>query len=103
MNKSGNFQSFVWDRKSKKVLIKSVTPGHDAQVLSSFRVSNPLCLTALTAKSEAYTTVAPQHLPSTAGKVGSSLVALFGECQLTYSQTANYVMHNGKDLPRAIQ
>ena len=36
--------------------MESATPCHDAQVVGSYQVSNPLRLTVLTAKSENYTT-----------------------------------------------
>ena len=50
-----------WNRRIRADLIESATPCRDAQVVGSYRVSNPLCLTILAAKSEDYTT-APQHL-----------------------------------------
>ena len=50
-----------WDSRSSQALIESATPCHDAQVVGSYRVSNPLNLTVLAAKSEDCTT-ATQHL-----------------------------------------
>ena len=52
-----------WDRRNRADLIEFVTSCHDAQVLESYRVSNPLRLTVLAPKSEDYTIVS-QHLPS---------------------------------------
>ena len=45
----------------------------DAQVVRPYRVSNPLRLTALTAKSEDYNT-APQHLPCAHSKILRNIV-----------------------------
>ena len=42
-------------------LIESTTPCHDAQMVGSYRVSSPLCLTVLASESEDYATV-PQNL-----------------------------------------
>ena len=50
------FSAKCWDRR-----IESATPCHDSQVVGSYRVSKPLRLTVLAAKSEDYAT-APQHL-----------------------------------------
>ena len=50
-----------WDSRGSEALIKSATTCHDAHVVGSYRVSNPLHLTVLTAKSEEYAT-APEHL-----------------------------------------
>ena len=55
------FSAKRWDRRNRADLIESATPCHDAQVVGSYRVSNPLRLTVLAAKSEDCTTV-PQHL-----------------------------------------
>ena len=49
------------DRRHRADLIESATPCHEAQVVGSYRVSNPLHLTVLAAKSEDYT-AAPLHL-----------------------------------------
>ena len=49
------------DRRSRADLIESVIPCHDTYVVGSYRVSNPLRLTALAAMSDGYTTVL-QHL-----------------------------------------
>ena len=46
------------------MLIESATPCHDTQVMGFYRVSNPLRVTVLAAKSEDYTTV-KQHLQYT--------------------------------------
>ena len=48
------------DRSNRADLIEPATPCHDAQVVGFCRVSSPLRLTVLAAKSEDYTT-APQH------------------------------------------
>ena len=55
------FNTKGWDRRNRADLIESATPGHDAHLMGSYRVSNPLRLIVLAAKSEDYTTV-PQHL-----------------------------------------
>ena len=55
------FSAKRWNRRNSEALIESATPCHDAQVVGPYRVSNPLRLTILTAKSQDYTT-APQHL-----------------------------------------
>ena len=57
-------------------------------LVGPYWVLNPFHLTVLTAKSEDYTTV-PQHLPSTAGKAGSSLIPLSGKLKLMYSPGLN--------------
>ena len=49
------------DRRNRAGLIESATPCHDAQVVGSYRGSNPLHQTVLTSKSEDYT-ITPQHL-----------------------------------------
>ena len=49
------------DGRNRADLIESATPCHDAQVMGSYRGSNPLRSTVLALKSEDYTT-APQHL-----------------------------------------
>ena len=49
-----------WDRRNRADLIECATPSHDAQVVGSYRVLNPVRLTVLAAKSEDYTT-APQQ------------------------------------------
>ena len=54
------FSAKRWDRRNRADLIDSATACHDAQVVGSYRGSNPLHLTVLTSKSEDYTT-APQH------------------------------------------
>ena len=51
----------LWDRRNRADLVEPATPCHDAQVVGSCRVSNPLRLTTLAAKSVDFTT-APQHL-----------------------------------------
>ena len=55
------FSAKRWDRRNRADLIESATPCHDAQVMGSYRGSNPLRLTVLASKSEDYTT-APQNL-----------------------------------------
>ena len=55
------FSAKRWDRRNRADLIESMTPCHDAQVVGSYRGSNPFHLTVLTPKSEDYTT-APQQL-----------------------------------------
>ena len=55
------FSTKRWDHRSSEALIESATCCHDAQMVGPYRVSNPLRLTALAAKSEESTT-AP-HLP----------------------------------------
>ena len=55
------FSAKRWDRRNRAALIESATPCHDAQVVGTYRDSNPLRLTVLAAISEDYTT-APQHL-----------------------------------------
>ena len=55
------FSAKRWDRRNRADLIESATPCHDAHVVRSYRVSNPLRLTVLASKSEDYTT-APQYL-----------------------------------------
>ena len=49
------------DRRNRADLIESATPCHDAHVVGSYWVSNPLHLTVLAAMSVDYTP-APQHL-----------------------------------------
>ena len=56
-----------FDRRKELTLIESATPCHDAQVVGSYRVSNPLRLTVLAAVPEDYihhgaTTVIPRVL-----------------------------------------
>ena len=41
-----------WDRRNRLNLIESATPCHDAQVVGSYRVSNPLRLIVLAAMSD---------------------------------------------------
>ena len=53
------FSTKRWDGRSSEALIKSAIPCHDAQMVGPYQVSSPLRLTALTTKSEDYTT-APQ-------------------------------------------
>ena len=55
------FSAKLWDRRNRANMIESATPCHDAQVVGSCRVSNPLRLTVVASKSEDYTT-SPQHL-----------------------------------------
>ena len=55
------FSAKRWDRRNRAGLIESTAPCHNAHVVGSYQVSNPLHLTVLTAKSEDHTT-APQHL-----------------------------------------
>ena len=55
------FSANRWNRRNRAGLIESATPCHDAQVVGTYRDSNPLRLTVLAAISEDYTT-APQHL-----------------------------------------
>ena len=55
------FSAKRWDRRYRADLIESTNPCHGAQVVGSYRDSNPLRLTVLAAMSEDYTT-APQHL-----------------------------------------
>ena len=55
------FSAKRWDRRNRANLIESSTLRHDAQVVGSYRASNPLPLTILAAKSEDYTT-APHQL-----------------------------------------
>ena len=55
------FSTKRWDRRSRADLIESATPCHDAKLVGSYRVSNPLHLTILASKAQDYTT-APQHL-----------------------------------------
>ena len=50
-----------WDGRNRAGLIGSATPCHDAHVVGSYRVSNPLHLTVQTAELEDYTTPL-QHL-----------------------------------------
>ena len=50
------FSAKRWDRRSSSALTESATPCHDAQVVGSFQVSNPLRLIVLASKSEDYTT-----------------------------------------------
>ena len=56
------FSAKRWDRRNRADLIESATPCHAAQVVGSYRGSNPVYLIVLTSKSEDYTTT-PQHLP----------------------------------------
>ena len=51
------FSAKRWYRRNRADLIESATPSHDAQQVGPYRVSNPLHLTVLAAKSEDYTTV----------------------------------------------
>ena len=46
------FSTKRWDRRNRADLIESATPCHDAQVVGSYRGSNPLHLTVWTSKSE---------------------------------------------------
>ena len=46
------FSAKRWDRRNRVDLIESTTPCHDAQLVGSYRGSNPLRLTVLTSKSE---------------------------------------------------
>ena len=55
------FSAKRWDGRNGVDFIEYATSCHDAQVMGSYRVSSPICLTALVAKSDDYTT-APQHL-----------------------------------------
>ena len=55
------FSDKCWDCRYRADLIESATPCHDAHVVGSYWVSNPLRLTILVAKSEDYT-AAPKHL-----------------------------------------
>ena len=55
------FGANLWDHRKGADLIESAIPCHDAHVMGSYQVSNPLHLTVVGAKSEDYTT-APQHL-----------------------------------------
>ena len=55
------FSAKCLDRRNRADLIDSATPCHDAQVVGSHWLLNPLLLTVLTAKSEDYT-IAPKHL-----------------------------------------
>ena len=55
------FSAMRWDRRNRADLIESATPCHDTQEVGSYRVSSPLCLTVLAAKSEDHT-AAPQHM-----------------------------------------
>ena len=55
------FSAKSWDRRNRADLIEPANPCDDAQVAGSCRVSNPLRLTVLPAKSGDYTT-ALQHL-----------------------------------------
>ena len=48
------FSAMRWDRRIGADLIESVTPCHDAQKVGSFRVSSPLPLIVLAAKTEDY-------------------------------------------------
>ena len=50
------FSAKRWDRRNEVDLIESATLCHDAQVAGSYRVSNPLRLTVLAAKSKDYAT-----------------------------------------------
>ena len=59
--KTAIFSDKRWDRRNRGGLIESAIPCHDAQMVGSYRGSNPLHLTVLTSKSEDYTT-APQHI-----------------------------------------
>ena len=55
------FSAKRWDPRSSSGLIESATPYHDAQVVGSYRGSNPFHLTVFTSKSGDYTTV-PQNI-----------------------------------------
>ena len=46
------FSAKRWDRRNRTDLIESATPCHDAQMVVSYRGSNPLRLTVLALKSE---------------------------------------------------
>ena len=50
------FRAKHWYRRNRADLIEFATPCHDAQVVRSYRVSSPLRLTVLAAKSEDFTT-----------------------------------------------
>ena len=41
------FSAKCWDRRKRADLIEAATPCHDAHVMGSYRVSNPLHLTVL--------------------------------------------------------
>eukprot|EP00112_Aurelia_sp_Birch-Aquarium-sp1_P016245 Seg3668.9 transcript_id=Seg3668.9/GoldUCD/mRNA.D3Y31 product="hypothetical protein" protein_id=Seg3668.9/GoldUCD/D3Y31 len=60
-NEVAVFSTKRWDRRSRIGLIESATLFQDAQMVGLYRLSNPVRLTVLAAKSEDYTT-APQHL-----------------------------------------
>ena len=46
------FSANHWDGRNRAAYIESATPCHDAQVVGSYRVSNPLRLIILASKSE---------------------------------------------------
>ena len=50
------FSAKRWDRRNRADLIESAIVCHDAQLVGSYRVSNPLRLTVLATKSEVHTT-----------------------------------------------
>ena len=50
------FSAKRWDRRNTADLIEAATPCHDAVVVGSYLVLNPLRLTILTSKSKDYTT-----------------------------------------------
>ena len=76
------FSAKRWDRRNRADLIESATPCHDAQVVGSYRGSNPLRLTVLASKSEDYTT-APQHLQNDRNVNGTPLNGLEYHYKLT--------------------
>ena len=77
------FSAKRWDRRIRAGLIESATPCHDAQVVGSYRGSNPLRLTVLASKSEDYTT-APQHLQMQLPKLRQRIIT---------SKKINFMFH----------
>ena len=59
---SCNFQRQALDRKRRANLIESATPCHNTQAVGLYRVSNPVCLTVLVAKSADNNITVLQHL-----------------------------------------
>ena len=70
------FNAKHWDHRNRADLIESATPCHDSRVVVSYRVSNPLRLTVLAAKSEDYITAQRLINPSLSGNSKLALLSV---------------------------
>ena len=76
------FSAERWDCRSREDLVECAAPCHDAQVVGLYRVSSPVYLTVMAAKSDDYTTVPRQlHITkvSLAYRYGRDKVHLVGD------------------------